>query len=99
MRPAIVLIGWYGHKNLGDDILLSVIYNILIGQGYRVILWCNKKPYIRKLCKDAEFLKPTTKLDEFGCIAVYGGGTQFFSYPGAKSEALDSSPQNHRVAK
>lgn len=76
----IDIIGAYGSKNIGDDLLMKIVYDILVDnfEGVKLNIYSKDMSYPAKLCPKANvknvFGKPN------GDIAIFGGGTQFFSF-------------------
>jgi len=82
----LIIKGWYGEKNFGDDLLLAALINMLRGSiDYRILLWCRKRNYLRNIASGATFLKPWSRLQQ-PIALLWGGGTQFFTYIGSDRE-------------
>jgi len=85
----LVIKGWYGQKNFGDDLLLAALVNAL--RGYvdaRIVLWCRRRRYLSRIAPGARILEPWTPLRQPVAI-LWGGGTQFFTFPGSDKRWSD----------
>ncbi|MEM4203085.1 MAG: polysaccharide pyruvyl transferase family protein [Candidatus Methanomethylicaceae archaeon] len=83
MGGTIIVKGWYGHKNLGDDLLFIVLTKILTNAcDAKIVLWCRKRSYLSRMTAGLHFLEPWTQLHR-PVILLWGGGTQFISFPGS----------------
>jgi len=79
----IAIKGAYGSGNFGDDALMYVVGCIVkkVAKEKNIIFICNRTlPYIYKMFPSAKFI---TRVDRTlsSDVLVYGGGTQFFSFP------------------
>jgi polysaccharide pyruvyl transferase WcaK-like protein len=71
--------GAYGPGNLGDDILMLVMINILNKKNKSIIVSVNDTKTARKLVDNVEFVDFDTLIESK--ITFLGGGGQFFSFP------------------
>jgi len=79
-RGTLVIKGWYGMKNFGDDLLLAALTNALRGSvNPRIVLWCRKRGYLRRIAPEVRILEPWTHLQQPVAL-LWGGGTQFFTF-------------------
>lgn len=77
----IILKGWYGERNFGDDLLLAVLSRIFGAVGLDVFVWSKWAKYLRRIAPNVRPLEPWSRL-RAPVALVYGGGTQFFTFPG-----------------
>lgn len=79
--------GAYGPGNLGDDVLMLCMINILSKKFSTndILVGVEDVEVAKKFCKDANFIhfKEPCKVD----LIVYGGGGQFFSFNNEGSSA------------
>lgn len=82
-RARVVLVGGYGFGNLGDDALL--VANVRILQrcfpADEIAVFCNKQPYLSRLIAGTRVISLDSLFPPSGDLLVYGGGTQFCSFP------------------
>jgi polysaccharide pyruvyl transferase WcaK-like protein len=79
----IVVTGAYSVGNLGDVALLQRTVDLLLGifPSDHVAIYCPELPYLRRLLPSVRFVDPRRTSVLRGDLLVYGGGTQFFSFP------------------
>lgn len=80
--PHILLIGYYGKGNFGDDVLLNVTHgllrHLLPNAKFSVIIGEDGGEYVRHLLGDVTLLKPV-RHRHFDII-IHGGGGVFFDF-------------------
>lgn len=85
-RGTLVIKGWYGEKNFGDDLLLASLTNALRGSmDFRIVLWCRKRSYLCRIAPGTRILEPWTRLEQPVAL-LWGGGTQFFTFSGSDKQ-------------
>ncbi len=83
MKTQVLVQGYYGAGNLGDDALMVACFELL-SQLYppKAITFRSTKlvPYLHRLVPNAHMVETETQFDSVG-LQVYGGGTQHFTFP------------------
>lgn len=76
----IDIIGAYGSKNIGDDLLMKIVYDIIVDNldVSELNIYSKDLSYPAILCPKAKVKNILEKPN--GDIAIFGGGTQFFSF-------------------
>jgi polysaccharide pyruvyl transferase WcaK-like protein len=78
--PRILLVGYSGKGNFGDDLLLSITYNLLRNIFHSADIYAmldvDKSAYVQTLLQGIKILKPTSR-GQFDFI-IHGGGGVFF---------------------
>lgn len=81
-KPRILLVGYYGKGNFGDDVLLNVTHGLLRhalpNAEFSVIVGEEGGEYVRHLLGDVKVLRPA-RHGHFDLI-VHGGGGVFFDF-------------------
>lgn len=79
----IVIKGAYGCGNFGDDALMLAAYEIVKRSfdSESIIFVCRDSDYIQKIIPDAKIFPQNSMEVKNADIIVYGGGTQFYSFP------------------
>lgn len=77
----IAIKGAYGRGNFGDDMLMLATYKIVrkVFDSASIILICPESNFIRKMIPNAKLVSEIRY--EEADIFIYGGGTQFYSFP------------------
>jgi polysaccharide pyruvyl transferase WcaK-like protein len=90
MRTKVAVTGYYGSGNLGDVLLLGSVVRVLrtLFSPGDIALHCRDQPYLRVLFPGVRVVEPGSESGERGSLLVYGGGTQFFSFPLSRSTLL-----------
>ena len=82
ISPRILLVGYYGKGNFGDDVLLSATYGIVknaFPDGlFSIIIDGDKGGYVEAMFGDMKILKPA-RHGAFDLI-IHGGGGVFFDF-------------------
>jgi polysaccharide pyruvyl transferase WcaK-like protein len=88
-KMTVAIKGGYGHGNFGDDALMLAAYEISkrIFDSESYVFICRDANYISKILPDAKVVQQDDMLARSADVLVYGGGTQFYSFP------LTSSPR------
>ncbi len=96
-KRRVVLVGGYGHRNLGDDALMLVSFSILCKcTDAREITILVREPagdykYVERLAPKCEVLGiwpgRAVECDRL----VYGGGTMYRAFPGVRRSALSNT--------
>lgn len=80
--PGIILFGYYGKANFGDDVLLKVTHSIMRLQAPEVTITVvvdgNDGGYVAAMLDDVEIIAPGTR-GHYDMI-VHGGGGVFFDF-------------------
>ncbi len=84
----IILKGWYGQKNLGDDLLLDAVVEVLECKNVRLMLWCKPAKYVKNQFPRIKTLGLINRVILGRAVLIYGGGTQFFSYIGQHKQRI-----------
>ena len=79
----IVIKGGYGCGNFGDDALMLAAHEIVkrIFDSESIIFVCRDSDYIQKIIPGAKVFQQNSMEAKNADIIVYGGGTQFYSFP------------------
>jgi polysaccharide pyruvyl transferase WcaK-like protein len=79
----IALVGAYSNDNLGDVLLLKSAVSFLrrFASAEDIVVFCRAAPYLRALAPGVRLADPSLSSTARGELLVYGGGTQFFSFP------------------
>lgn len=90
----VLIKGGYGYTNFGDDALMYVIYKLINKRfdANQIGLICKQADYLNSIV-DGEKLSviPNDETYNLSCEnLVYGGGTQFYSFPLTKNRAVPS---------
>lgn len=92
---SVVLHGGYGYGNLGDDLLMVSLYNLLLhGDGGRTIgitVPCDVD-YIPRLVPEARVIRRDIPVHVGATSYIYGGGTQWYSFPGLCDQSPNATP-------
>lgn len=83
MKKRIAIKGAYGSGNFGDDALMYVVGNIAkkICDEDDLIFICNRTlPYVNVIFPKSTFITRVSR-NMRADVLIYGGGTQFFSFP------------------
>lgn len=81
-RPRVLLVGYYGRRNFGDDVLLKVAYamvkEMLPSAQIHVIVPQDAQAYVHRMLGEVTFLPPDDR-GHFDYI-IHGGGGTFFDF-------------------
>lgn len=93
-RRGVTIKGAYGDANVGDDLLLEMVMDLLkqINPKYEIKIVCKKEKYLTERYKEAKFISLAASRFEKSDIYILGGGTQFFSF-------VNSNKKNNLSAK
>jgi polysaccharide pyruvyl transferase WcaK-like protein len=82
-KKSVVIKGAYGCGNFGDDALMIAVYEITkqMFEPQHFLFVCRNANYISKLLPSAEVVLQNSLAAQSAEVFVYGGGTQFFSFP------------------
>lgn len=78
----IALQGAYGSGNFGDDMLMLAAYEIIykVFDSKCIVFICSNSNYIQKIIPHTKLI-PAATCKQNADIIIYGGGTQFYSFP------------------
>ena len=78
----IIIKGAYGDANVGDDLLLTMVMQILSKLSFKpnIIVVCNKVKYLSESFSDVRFVSLAKSRFIDSEAYILGGGTQFFSF-------------------
>lgn len=84
----IIVKGAYGDANVGDDLLLTMVLQILSKLKFKpeITVVCNKVKYLTKAFSDIKFVSLTKSRFIDSDAYILGGGTQFFSFQNSNSK-------------
>lgn len=93
-KRVVTIKGAYGDANVGDDLLLEMVIDLLKQEDpqYEIKIVCKKEKYLTEMYNDAEFLSLAASKFEKSDIYILGGGTQFFSF-------VNSNKKNNFITK
>ena len=79
----IAIRGGYGYGNFGDDALMAAVHGIAtqLCPAREVGYLCQRASYLPALLPDAEILDLRTEDRLSARMLLFGGGTQFYSFP------------------
>jgi len=82
---SVLVDGSYSCENLGDDALMVASFETLrkIFEPEEIGFICDEKPYLYNLVPEIHIASPES--DVHADFMVYGGGTQFYSFPLSRS--------------
>lgn len=92
MRTRVLVRGYYGAANCGDDALLAACFQLL-RRHYaprEIVVCARSRTYLPALVPGVKILTPGMSLPA-APLVVYGGGTQYFSFP-AYASSLSPPP-------
>lgn len=83
----IVVKGAYGDANVGDDLLLEIVLEVLNRLIYKpnIVVVCRKEQYLLEKFKDVKFISLAASRFFQSDVYILGGGTQFFSFKNSNS--------------
>ncbi|MBB2954363.1 polysaccharide pyruvyl transferase family protein [Sphingobacterium faecium] len=92
-RKGVTIKGAYGDANVGDDLLLEMVMELLkqVNPLYEIKIVCKKEKYLTEMYNDVEFLSLAASKFERSDIYILGGGTQFFSFENSNKKNNFSS--------
>lgn len=82
-KTTIAIKGGYGYGNFGDDALMFAAYEIVkkICPPEEIVFICKDSNYIKGIVPIARVVSPNSADARNAHTLVYGGGTQFYSFP------------------
>lgn len=82
-QKIIALRGGYGRGNFGDDALMIAVYEVAkrIFDAGSFVFICPDANYIKTLLPSAEVVAHENRIGKLIDWFIYGGGTQFYSFP------------------
>lgn len=82
-KKSVAIKGTYGCGNFGDDALMIAVYEITkkMFEPQHFLFICRNANYISKLLPGTEVVLQNSLAVKSAEVFVYGGGTQFFSFP------------------
>jgi polysaccharide pyruvyl transferase WcaK-like protein len=85
----IVVRGGYGRGNLGDDLLMRSVSNILqtMPTPKQCVFQCQPSKYLSKWMPDTTIISQKDLIDNQDLV-IYGGGTQFYSFQADDIKAI-----------
>jgi polysaccharide pyruvyl transferase WcaK-like protein len=90
LQAKIAVVGAYSNDNLGDVLLLKSAVRLLrrFVAADEIVVFCRDAPYVRELAPGVRLAHPSQLATARGALLVYGGGTQFFSFPLTRATLL-----------
>lgn len=81
------VVGNFGQGNYGDDLLMRAILNALLGKvpAKDICVVAKEAAYLKNWYPAVNFVSPLNNKRYRTKYFIYGGGTQFFSFPSARS--------------
>ncbi len=88
----IAIKGGYANGNFGDDALMVAAYEIAkkVFESQSIYFLCRDATYIQRLIPDAKVVSQSNGDRIVANILLYGGGTQFYSFPLTMSRRIPS---------
>jgi len=79
----VIIVGWYGNRNLGDDALMLANFEVMkkVYEPGEIAFVCKPDTYLSRIIPGAQVIPHDPHRRLKGEILVYGGGTQFYSFP------------------
>lgn len=75
--------GGYGYGNFGDDAMMLVVYAV-VSEAFpssKIVFICKDAAYIKRFIPGSSILE-CKNVNDIDCrFLIYGGGTQFYSFP------------------
>jgi len=83
----VLIAGAYGSGNLGDDVLLGIVFDLVRDQieVADVGILGTDSGYLDRLAKGATLVPRNQSYDVRTHVCIYGGGTQFFLFKGQQT--------------
>lgn len=80
---SVVIKGAYGCGNFGDDALMVAAHKIIkiIFNSENCLFVCKESKYIEKILPGNDVISEDSFAAKYASVFVYGGGTQFYSFP------------------
>jgi len=82
-QMTVAIKGGYGCSNFGDDALMIAAFEITkrVFDSASIVFHCKYSDYIQRILPGAKVAPPNKINGKDADIVVYGGGTQFYSFP------------------
>ena len=92
MHVDILAVGGYGLGNFGDDALMLALHECLRSHvpEKQVAFYCHDAPYLKSLVGETLVVDHRGSSSVTCDVLVYGGGTQFYSFPLTRARYLPS---------
>lgn len=92
MHVGILVAGGYGLGNFGDDALMVALNEYLRSavSEKQFAFYCDAAPYLKSLIGEAAVMDRRGRSSVTCDLLVYGGGTQFYSFPRTRARYLPS---------
>lgn len=86
----IAIKGSYGLGNFGDDALMVAAFEIIkrVFLSESIVFLCRDASYIQRIMPDAIVISPKSRYGNVADMIIYGGGTQFYSFPLTRQEGI-----------
>ena len=84
--------GAYGFGNFGDDALMFAVYQVAtrVFEPQSITFLCHDAGYIQRILPGVKIVPPDEENRPEADILLYGGGTQFYSFPLTKERTIPS---------
>ena len=84
--------GGYGLSNFGDDALMVAVYQVVtrVFEPGSITFHCHDTGYIKRILPGVLAIVPDSVNRPVADILLYGGGTQFYSFPLTKARRIPS---------
>lgn len=82
-KGRVLVLGAYGDANIGDDLLLEMVIDLLLTNGFhsnKIIVAGRRSSYMSKLFDGIKVIKLARVRFVRSDYVILGGGTQFFSF-------------------
>lgn len=98
-KKTILIKGAFGYENFGDDALMIAAHEIIksVFPNEKISVLCDNNSYIKKIINSVNILERSNEHKEKIDIIIYGGGTQFYSFPLTKQASLFSRIVKHAI--
>ncbi|MGE3803667.1 MAG: polysaccharide pyruvyl transferase family protein [Gemmataceae bacterium] len=96
----IAIKGYFGFSNFGDDAMMAVLGGLLrrVAPEARLVFVCEENSYVRRLVPNADIVQRSREAEIAPDLLLYGGGTQFFSFPLTTSRGQSKAVRRLRLS-
>jgi len=87
LQTQVVVIGAYGSGNLGDDVLLEIVLDVVARHvdPKDVTVLCKPSEYLQQASLGVNLVSKAAAYHIDAQVCLYGGGTQFFQFKNQRS--------------